>query len=364
MSDPREAGDRAVMTEIVLPGVVEPSGLQVRQRPVPAPGPGQVLLVMEASGVSFAEQQMRRGKYYDQPPYPFTPGYDVVGTVAAVGTGGDTSLVGRRFAVLTKTGGWASHLVVPAAELVELPDGVDAAEAETLVVNGITAMQMLHRVAHVKAGQTVLVLGANGGVGSTLVQLARRAGARVIGTASARHQETVRELGAVPIDYRTPDLAAEVRAIAPDGVDAVFDHIGGEGIVASFGLLAPGGTLVSYGTASTRDAEGSSKLPVLKLIARLQLWNALPNGKSAHFFNIWAGKRRAEAFQARLAADLTEVLGLLAEGEIRPQVAARLPLSKAADALSLAESSTVTGKVVLIPDVTRDGHGGSDIKHG
>ncbi|WP_405791803.1 medium chain dehydrogenase/reductase family protein [Streptomyces sp. NBC_01506] len=357
MGELRQASDRAVMTEVVLPGVVEPGGLQVRQQPVPAPGPGQVLLVMEASGVSFAEQQMRRGKYYDQPPFPFTPGYDVVGTVVSVGPGGDGALVGRRFAVLIKTGGWASHLLVPAADLVEVPEGVDPAEAETLVVNGITAMRMLHRVARVRPGRTVLVLGANGGVGSTLVQLARHAGLRVIGTASLRHQEAVRELGAIPIDYRTPDLTAEVRKIAPDGVDAVFDHIGGEGIVTSFQLLAPGGTLVSYGTASTRDVEGSSKWPVLKVVGRLQLWNALPNGKHAHFFNIWAGRRRADAFRSRLRADLTQVLTLLADGAITPQVAARVPLSRVADAMTLAESGTVTGKVVLIPDAARDGSG-------
>lgn len=358
MGAPRQASDRAVTTEVVLPGVVEPTGLQIRQRPVPAPGPGQVLLEMEATGVSFAEQQMRRGKYYDQPPFPFTPGYDVVGTVASVGPGGDTALVGRRFAVLTKTGGWAGQLLVPAADLVEVPEGVDPAEAETLVVNGVTAMRMLHRVARVRAGQTVLVLGANGGVGSTLVRLARHAGVRVIGTASLRHQQAVRELGAIPIDYRTHDLAAEVRKIAPDGVDAVFDHVGGEGIVTSFRLLAPGGTLVSYGTASTRDMEGSSKWPVLKAVGRLQLWNALPNGKRAHFFNIWAGRRRADAFRARLRTDLTEVLTLLAEGAIKPQVAARVPLSRAADAMKLAESGTVTGKVVLVPDTTEEGRGG------
>ncbi|MFD9872297.1 medium chain dehydrogenase/reductase family protein [Streptomyces niveus] len=358
MNELRQASGRAEMTEVVLPGVVEPAGLQIRTRPVPAPGAGQVLLVMEAAGVSFAEQQMRRGKYFDQPPFPFTPGYDVVGTVADVGPGGDAALVGRRFAALTKTGGWASHLLVPAADLVEVPAGVDPAEAETLVVNGITATQMLHRVAGVRAGRTVLVLGANGGVGSTLVQLARHAGARVIGTASLRHQEAVRELGAVPIDYRTHDLGAEVRKIVPDGVDAVFDHIGGEGIVTSFGLLAPGGTLVSYGTASTRDVEGSSKWPVLKVVGRLQLWNALPNGRHAHFFNIWAGKRRADAFRARLRADLTEVLTLLADGAITPQVAARVPLSRAAEAMALAESGTVTGKVVLVPDAAGEGDHG------
>ncbi|RKN07053.1 medium chain dehydrogenase/reductase family protein [Streptomyces radicis] len=335
--------------EIVLPGAVEPSELQVVRRELPAPGPGRATLAVEASGVSFAEQQMRRGKYYDQPPFPFVPGYDLVGTVTATGPGVDPGLVGRRFAALTKTGGWASHAVLDAADLVPVPDGVDPAEAETFVVNGLTAWRMLHRVAGVRAGQTVLVHGANGGVGSTLTQLAVLAGIRVIGTASPRHHEAIRALGADPVDYRDPDLPGRVRELAPGGVDAVFDHVGGPGIVDSFGLLAPGGTLVSYGTAATRDESGSSRLPVLKLFARLMVWNALPNGHRATFFNIWAGSRRRSAFRARLAADLGAVLALLAEGRLTAQVAARVPLERAGEALELAESGTVTGKVVLVP---------------
>src|SRR3954468_2272292 len=167
---------------------------QVRTRELPAPGPGQVLVRVEATGVSFAEQQMRRGKYYDQPKFPFVPGYDVVGTVTAVGAGVDAAVVGRRFAVVTKTGGWASSLLVDAADLVAVPDGVSSAAAETVVVNGITAWQMLHRPAGVGSGGTIVMLGANGGVGSTLVQLARHAGITVIGTASPRHHDKVREL--------------------------------------------------------------------------------------------------------------------------------------------------------------------------
>ncbi|GGS19868.1 NADPH:quinone reductase [Streptomyces aureoverticillatus] len=343
-------------TEIVLPGVVEPGGLEVRHVPVPAPGPGEVLLAMEATGVSFAEQQMRRGKYYDQPPFPFVPGYDLVGRVAATGPGVDPALAGRRFAALTKTGGWASHVVVDAADLVAVPESVTSADAETLVVNGITAWQMLHRTAKVEAGDTVVVLGANGGVGSALVQLAGIAGVRVIGTASRRHHDKLRELGVTPVDYRDPDLRGRLRGLAPGGVRAVFDHVGGDGVVDSFRLLAPGGTLVSYGTASTRDVAGSSKAPVLKLFARLAMWNALPNSRHAHFFNIWAGRRRADAFRERLRADLGQVFALLAEGRLRPQVAARVPLSRAADAMRLAESGTVAGKVVLVPDgEERDG---------
>ncbi|QFZ78176.1 zinc-binding dehydrogenase [Streptomyces fagopyri] len=339
-----------LVTEVVLPGVVEPSGLRIRTRPAPEPAAGEVLLALEASGVSFAEQQMRRGKYYDQPAFPFVPGYDLVGVVLRAGAGVDASLVGRRFAALTKVGGWASRVVLPVTDLVEVPGGLDPADAETVVVNGITAWQMLHRVARVRAGGTVLVHGANGGVGSTLVQLAAHAGIRVIGTASPRHHDAVRALGATPLDYRATDLPARVRELAPDGVDAVFDHVGGDGIVDSFRLLTRGGTLVSYGTASTRDVAGSSRLPVLKLVGRLLLWKALPNGRRTHFYNIWAGKRRAAAFQERLRTDLGQVFTLLAQGAITAQVAARVPLGRAAEAVRLAESGTVTGKVVLVPD--------------
>ncbi len=335
------------LTEIVLPGVVEPEGLRVRERPVPQPGPGQALVRVEATGVSFAEQQMRRGRYYDQPPFPFVPGYDLVGTVTAVGPGADPALAGRRVAALTKVGGWSSHAVLDAADLVAVPAGVSAVDAETVVVNGVTAWQMLHRSARVRAGQTVLVLGANGGVGSTLVQLAQLAGATVIGSASAGHHDALRERGVVPVDYRA-DLTEQVRAVAPGGVDAVFDHVGGPGIGTSWRLLRRGGTLVSYGTASTRDDTGNRQVPVLKLLARLWWWNLAPNGRRASFYNVWGGRAlRPAAFRARLRHDLTAVLDAMAAGRLTAEVAAELPLTRAAEAMRLAESGTVRGKVVL-----------------
>jgi NADPH:quinone reductase-like Zn-dependent oxidoreductase len=337
-------------TEIVLPGRVESSGLQVHARDLPAPAAGQAVLRMDATGVSFAEQQMRLGKYYNQPPFPFVPGYDVVGTVTATGPDVDPAMIGRRFAAVTRTGSWASHQLIDVADLVPVPDGVDAADAETVVVNGITAWQMLHRTARVRPGATIVVLGANGGVGSTLLQLARHAGITVIGTASSRHHPALREMGAIPVDYRDPAMYRRIREIAPDGVDAVFDHVGGPAIVDSWRLLRRGGALVSYGTAATKDAEGDSRLPVLTLIARLVAWNILPNGRSATFYNFWAGRRRLGAFRDRLRDDLTSVLTLLADGVLSPQVAARFPLSEAGSALALAESRTVAGKVVIVPD--------------
>ncbi|MUN38873.1 medium chain dehydrogenase/reductase family protein [Actinomadura litoris] len=336
--------------EIVLPGKVEPEGLEIRHADVPTPGPGQALIRMEATGVSYAEQQMRRGRYFDQPAFPFVPGYDVVGTVLATGAGAGPGLVGTRVAAMVKVGGWASHVLVDAADLVPVPAGVGAAEAETLVLNGLTAWQMLHRKARVRAGQTVLVHGASGGVGSVLVQLARVAGVNVIGTSSARHHDSLRAFGVTPIDYRTEDVAARVRELAPGGVDAVFDHVGGRGVVDSWRLLAPGGTLVSYGTASTRDDRGSKQWPVFKLLGRVWTWNALPNGRHAYFFNAWAGRALSKSrFRARLHADLTEVFAALQRGDITPRIAARLPLTRVADAMRLAESGTVSGKVVLTP---------------
>ncbi|MEV7929147.1 MULTISPECIES: medium chain dehydrogenase/reductase family protein [unclassified Kitasatospora] len=342
--------DTERLVQVVLPGIVAPEGLEIRHGAVPRAGRGQVLIAMEASGVSFAEQQMRRGRYYDQPPFPFVPGYDLVGRVLATGEGVDPGLAGQRVAALMKVGGWASHVTVDAADAVPVPDGLTAAEAETVVVNGITAWQLLHRRARVRAGQRILVHGASGGVGSVLVQLARAAGVQVIGTASARHHDALRELGATPVDYRTEDVAARVRELAPGGVDAVFDHVGGRSVIDSWRLLAPGGTLVAYGSASTRDDTGSKQWPVLKILARTWLWNTLPNGRRAHFYNIWAGRALGrDRFRARLRSDLAQVFAAVARGDVTARIAARLPLARAAEALRLAESGTVSGKIVLVP---------------
>ncbi|MFF1817528.1 medium chain dehydrogenase/reductase family protein [Kribbella sp. NPDC058245] len=336
-----------MITEVELPGIVEADGLQLRRRETPEVGPGQALVRMEATGVSFAEQQMRRGKYYDQPPFPFVPGYDVVGVIESLGSGDSGFTVGQRVAAVTKIGGWADRLLINTADLALVPDGVGAEETEAVIVNGVTARRML-AIAKVRRGDTIVVLGANGGVGSLLVQLARHAGAQVIGVVSKRHFPYVRELGAIPVD-RSVDVLAAVRAIAPNGVQAVFDHVGGPEIRKSWSMLGRGGSLVSYGTAATRDQEGNARLPVLALIGQLLLWNLLPNGKSATFFNLWAGRRRLAKHQAEMRTDLEAVFGQLAAGDITARIARAFPLSDVADAVRYAESGSAAGKVVIIP---------------
>ncbi|MDO8189026.1 medium chain dehydrogenase/reductase family protein [Conexibacter sp. JD483] len=362
--------------QIELPAIGAPETLRAVRRELPEPGAGEALVRVEATGVSFAEQQMRRGKYYDQPAFPFVPGYDLVGVIERLGGGseaagagsgaagagsgaagadggaagaGDGLRPGMRVAALTRTGAWAERVVLDRADLVPLPDGLDAVAAETAIVNGVTAQRMLHRSAKVSAGETIVVLGAAGGVGSLLVQLARAAGVRVIGVAGGRQQQGVAALGAIAVDYRAEDVPARVRELAPDGVAAVFDHVGGAGIEASWRMLARGGTLVSYGTAATKDEPGNPRLPVLKLLGRLTLWNLLPNGRRALFFNLWAGRRlRPARYRAELREDLTRLFALLADGELRAQVAGRFPLADAAAALRFAEQGGNTGKVVLL----------------
>ncbi len=354
------------MTEVVLPGRVEPSGLGIHRRPLPTLDKGQALIQVEATGVSFAEQSMRRGRYPGQPKFPFTPGYDLVGTVIAVGAGPAAgrgsgagsdhgsdhtgTLVGTRVAAVTKTGGWATHAVVAVDDLVPVPAGLDAAEVEALLVNGITAFQMLRRSARVEPGQTILVHGASGGVGGVLVQLARHNGIRVLGTAAPRNHELLRSNGAEPIDYHDPDLPARVRELAPAGVDAVFDHLGLDSVRTSFPLLKPGGTLVAYGTAARLDDDNSMMLMFLAMLARIYSWNVLPNKRRATFYNFWAGHMVSiRSFRKRQHHDLTAVLQLLRDGAITPKIAATFPLTQVSTALELAESGSTSGKVILVP---------------
>ncbi|MCS7477933.1 medium chain dehydrogenase/reductase family protein [Umezawaea endophytica] len=343
-------------TEIVLPGKVAPSGLRPTQRPLPPPGIGQALVRVEATAVSFAESAMRRGRYFGQPAFPFVPGYDLVGTVQAVGPGGDTTLIGRRVAALTKTGAWATAVLLPAADLVPVPDGVSAEDAETVTVNGLTAYQMLHHVAKVQAGQTVLVTGVSGGVGTLLAQLARHVGARVIGTASPRHHEALRALGVDPVDYHDPDLSARVRELAPDGVDAVFDHLGGANTAPSYRLLNSTGTLICYSIASKLDDTTPVVLSFLNVLTKLAFWNYLPTKKHASFYDVWSGSGKPDspkrdAFRARVHTDLTHVFTLLRDGVLTAKIAARYPLTDTAAAMALSESSTRTtlGKIILVP---------------
>ncbi|PPK69668.1 zinc-binding dehydrogenase [Actinokineospora auranticolor] len=286
----------------------------------------KALVRVTAAGVGSADREMLFGRFYAQPEFPFVSGYDLVGTVV----GG--ALAGKLVAAMPRGGSWATEVQVDPRQLVVLPDGTDPAKAVALITDGVTAWRMVHRVATVRAGQTVLVHGASGGVGRLLVQLARQAGASVVGTASAGRLTEVEALGAVALDYRKPvQLDADV----------VFDHIGGRHLVDSYRMLKPGGTLVSYGSKADGDASGSPLRPFLVIIARLLGWEArrltgLGRGRKTRLFNV--------KFDAAFPADLNAVLR--ADLDV-PVTEYRLDDAKTALADFL--DRRVTGKAVLVP---------------
>jgi NADPH2:quinone reductase len=331
--------------EIVLTGQGGPEKLRIDDdADARAPGKGEVRVRVIASGVSFAEVQMLGRRYPMQPKYPFVPGYDLVGEVTSLGEGVTGVAVGDRVAALLVTGAWRTHVVIRADRVVPVPAGLDPGTAAAVTMNGVTALQMVRETAAVRPGQTVLVHGASGGVGTLLVQLAVAAGARVLGTASSSKHDAVRALGAEPIDYRTEDVPRRVRELAPAGVDAVFDHLGGDSLQVSYDLLAPGGVLVNYGSATTLRDDNHWAVPYLRTIRRFAGWwlgrlAGRAHGRRASFYYVKAGP----SFNRALA----EVFRLVAAGELTPTIEKRLPLPRAAEALRLLLDGKVTGKIVL-----------------
>jgi 2-desacetyl-2-hydroxyethyl bacteriochlorophyllide A dehydrogenase len=332
--------------EVIMTGLGGTEVLQVRTRELPELRKDQVLVRVEAAGVAFAEVQMLRGRYPAQPKFPFVPGYDLVGIVEQVGPKTRGVAVGQRVAAMTRTGAWANHVIVPESALVPVPENLDPADAVAFVLNGVTAWQMLHRMARVRAGQTVLVHGASGGVGTLLTRLAVRAGARVIGTASASKHDTLRAAGAEPIDYRTEDVPNRVRELAPEGVHAAFDHVGGRNFVDSYESLTRGGTVIWYGSASTLHDNGHWARPIVTVLGKLGRWElarltGLGRGRRARIYYI--------SHDADFRADLAEVFRLAAGDELASPVSGRYPLTEAAAALDELVDGKVTGKLVLTP---------------
>lgn len=324
-----------------------PDVLQIRQLPDLQPGSDQVLVEVEAAGVAYADVLMRRGLYPETPHTPFTPGYDVVGRVLAVGEGVDAVGVGTRVAALTVVGGCATRVLAAAELVVPIPEDVPAPQVCALVLNYVTAHQLLHRVARVHAGQTVLVLGAAGGVGTALLELAALAGISTIGTASGARTAAVTARGGVAVDRRTHDVVTEVRRCAPGGVTAVFDPVGGPSLAVSRSMTAPGGVIASYGVSFAVD-EGRSRLSMLARQGIALGRAKLARSERTELYVIAGWRGRARKHPDHFREDLTSLVRRLAAGDLAPEVVV-LALDDAAEAHRALEAGEVTGKLVLVP---------------
>lgn len=317
--------------------------LKLVEHDVPAPGPGQVRVKNLAAGVAYADVLMRHGLYPKIPPFPFPPGYDIVGDIDALGEGVRGFSIGQRVAALTMIGGYAQYVVVPTAHLVPVPTDLDPVEAVSLVLNYVTAYQMLHRFGRLQSGQSILIHGAAGGVGTAALQLGKLAGLRMFGTASKPKHDLICSLGATPIDYRSESFAQRVRQLAPDGLDCVFDPIGGKNWLTSYRCLRRDGTLVCYGASS---AIAAGKLFAGLGFAILGFLKLFPGGRRVYWYNV---KSLRDEHPGWFRDDLSNLFDLLARRQIEPVIAARLPLREASEANRLLEQAQVSGKIVLLP---------------
>jgi NADPH2:quinone reductase len=322
-----------------------PDVLQVVEEERPEPRVGEVRVKVLAAGVSAYDLMFRRsGLLPGTPRVPFTLGTDVVGVVDKLGEEVSTVKSGQIVAGATFSldglGGYTEFICLPASELVPVPSGVDPAEAVCLVANYLTAHMALHRVANVRNGERVLIHGAAGGVGTALLQLGKLAGLEMYGTASRHNHELVSALGATPIDYHIEDFVKRIRSITGDGVDVVFDPIGGaRQLWRSYRAVRKGGRLVWFGVAATKK-KGLRIIPFTLLMVFLLA--LIPDGKQTPLFPD-LGKDNAWYRET-----LAELLDLLAADKIKPIVAERIPLAEAARAHELLERGGHAGKVVLV----------------
>jgi NADPH:quinone reductase len=315
-----------------------PEVLQVVELPIEQPGPGQLRVRVRAAGVGSTDLSMLASNYAYAPKIPFVPGYEVAGVVDAIGSGITGFELGQRVAALTVYGGFAELFIRESEHFLPIPDGVSDRDAAAVILNYVTAWQMIHRFAEARSGQTALVTGAAGGVGTAALQLLRLAGVKTYGAASAAKHDTIRSLGAIPIDYRTGRLDRLTRALEPDGVDYVFDAVGGANIGPCISALKRGGTVVGFGFMAA--AGGLSKLAMFANLfvgARLR-------GRRGRFYGITMLYRKDPK---PLREDLPKILALLAEKKIDPLITRTFPLLGARQAIELLATGSVEGKIVL-----------------
>ena len=352
-------------TRIIVTRYGGPEVITVTEQERPAPTPGEVRVKVLAAGVSLPDVLAREGVHPETPRVPYTPGWDLVGIVDQIGEGVPGFELGQTVAAMPISGSYAQYVCLPQGKFIPVPAGLDPAEAVAVVLNYITAYQMLHRSAKVKPGQRVLIHGASGGVGTAFLELGRLADLEMYGTCSAQAAEIVKELGATPIDYRNSDFVKEIHHLTGDGVDAAFDGIGGDNLWRSREALREGGRVVVYGFQGKlhggRLPSGapSGRHPIRES-ANLGLYilrnSFLPGRKSMVPYSIqWLMRLKPVWFRH----DLLTLFDLLQQKKIKPLIAHRLPLYEARRAHQLLGSGGVIGKIVLMPNeaVCRVGSG-------
>lgn len=305
--------------------------MQLVNRPLPEPAPGQVRLAIAACGLNFADLLMAQGRYQDRPALPFVPGLECAGIIEALGPGVTGLSLGRRVAVYGGQGGLAEYGCFPADLLVPLPDTMTLTQAAGfLIAYGTSHLALTHK-ARLQPGETLLVLGAAGGVGLTAVEIGKRLGARVIASArGAERLAAARDAGADEvIDSDAPDLKERLKALG--GVDVVYDPVGGPGFDAALRATRPDGRVLAIGFASGQVPQVAANILLVKNITLIGFW--------------WGDYQRFAPHL--LKASLSQVLGWHAESPLNLHISHVLPLARADEGLELLRARAATGKVVI-----------------
>jgi NADPH:quinone reductase-like Zn-dependent oxidoreductase len=312
-----------------------PEVLQVIENDLRPPDAGEARIKILATPVCQDDIGTRIGNRPFLPKIPFVPGYSILGVVDAIGEGVTNVTVGERVAALTNFGGYAEYIHLDEQKLVHVPTTLDPAAAVVLILNYVVAYQVLHRSARVEPADTLLIIGASGGVGTAFLQLGKLANLKMYGIASRSKHSALAECGATPIDYNTQDFVEVIRQAEPDGLDFVFNGMGEEYLGRGLVVLRRGGTLVHYGAPQSFSG-------FLLLMAEFILYNLLPNRKAIKGY----GTHRVDI--RLLKEDWVTLFKLLEEGQIKPIIAEKFPILEAAKANELLESGQVTGNVVLL----------------
>lgn len=340
------------MRQIWITRAGAPEVLEVREAPDPEPRAGELRIRVEASGVNFADILGRMGLYPDLPPIPVVVGYEVGGRVDAIGSGVDSSWIGRDVFAMTRFGGYADLVCVPEKQVFARPEGMSAEHGAAIPVNYFTAWQLVVVMGGLKAGETMLVHSAGGGVGIAATQIAKHIGATVIGTASAAKHAELRRLGVDHlIDYRTEDFEARTRAIMSGrGVELILDAVGGESFKKGYRLLCPTGRLGMFGISAAATGKERSLSSMLGTLAStpwfqftpLSLLNANKGVFGVNLGHLWGEVDRIRGWGELL-------LGLWTSGVVRPQIARTFRFDEAAAAHHYIQDRKNIGKVLLVP---------------
>jgi NADPH:quinone reductase-like Zn-dependent oxidoreductase len=338
------------MKQIVITGKGGPEKLSVREAPDPQPKADEVRIRVRASGINFADIMARQGLYPDAPKIPCVVGYEVSGTVDAVGPQADQSLIGKDVFALTRFGGYSDTVVVPQVQVFNKPDSLTHEQCAAIPVNYLTVWQLMVIIGALKPDESVLIHNAGGGVGLAAIDVARHIGATIYGTASGGKHAFLKERGLHhAIDYRSQDWSVELERLTEGrGVELIIDPLGGSHWKKSYKALRSTGRLGMFGISAASDNSWLAPFKLVKTALSMPFFHPVPlMNMNRAVFGVNMGHLWHEAAKIRSWAD--KLQAGIADGWVRPYVDKAFKFEQAGEAQTYIEERRNIGKVVLVP---------------